>query len=114
VFPALPDKPDADALERAILEFWAAEDIFGKLRARNAGGPRFSFIDGPVTANKVLGVHTAWGRTLKDVFLSVTWNQTFQTIMSGTVSPVAEESRCRSYLRRSGLSWGGTSWPLGG
>src|SRR5262249_10927981 len=48
--------------------FWAAEDIFGKLRARNAGGPRFSFIDGPVTANKVLGVHTAWGRTLKDVF----------------------------------------------
>jgi hypothetical protein len=26
------------------------------------------FIDGPVTANKTLGVHTAWGRTLKDVF----------------------------------------------
>jgi isoleucyl-tRNA synthetase len=68
VFPALPGKPDADVLERAILEFWAVEDIFGKLRARNVGGPRFSFIDGPVTANKVLGVHTAWGRTLKDVF----------------------------------------------
>jgi hypothetical protein len=29
---------------------------------------RFSFIDGPVTANKVMGVHTAWGRTLKNVF----------------------------------------------
>ena len=25
-------------------------------------------MDGPVTANKTLGVHTAWGRTLKDVF----------------------------------------------
>ena len=28
----------------------------------------WSFIDGPVTANKSLAVHTAWGRTLKDVF----------------------------------------------
>ena len=32
------------------------------------GGPTWSFVDGPVTANKTLGVHTAWGRTLKDVF----------------------------------------------
>ena len=39
-----------------------------KLRERNRGGPRFSFFDGPVTANKTLGVHTAWGRALKDVF----------------------------------------------
>src|SRR5262249_42021625 len=35
---------------------------------RNRGGPMWSFIDGPVTANKALAVHTAWGRTLKDVF----------------------------------------------
>ncbi len=68
MFGDLPGKPDADALERGILEFWAASDIFAKLRTTNADGPRFSFIDGPVTANKVLGVHTAWGRTLKDVF----------------------------------------------
>ena len=38
------------------------------LRERNRGGPKWSFIDGPVTANKKLAVHTAWGRTLKDVF----------------------------------------------
>ena len=68
MFPVLPDKPDADSLERAILDFWDREDIFAKVRARNAGGPTFSFTDGPVTANKVLGVHTAWGRTLKDAF----------------------------------------------
>lgn len=65
---ALPDKPDHDALERAILEFWERDGTFEKVRARNADGPRFSFIDGPVTANKTLAVHTAWGRTLKDVF----------------------------------------------
>src|ERR1700739_4468085 len=68
MFPVLSDKPDADALERAIPDFWDREDIFAKLRAANAGGPTFSFTDGPVTANKVLGVHTAWGRTLKDAF----------------------------------------------
>src|SRR5215471_11978782 len=68
MFPAMPDKPDADALERAILDFWDRQDIFAKVRARNAGGPKFSFTDGPVTANKVLAVHTAWGRTLKDAF----------------------------------------------
>ena len=65
---ALPDKPDHDALERSILEFWERDGTFEKVRAKNAGGPKFSFIDGPVTANKTLAVHTAWGRTLKDTF----------------------------------------------
>ncbi len=68
MFSALPDKIEADSLELAILEFWDREGIFEQLRAQNSGGPRFSFTDGPVTANKTLGVHTAWGRTLKDVF----------------------------------------------
>ncbi|MBA3243583.1 MAG: isoleucine--tRNA ligase, partial [Actinobacteria bacterium] len=30
--------------------------------------PKFSFFDGPITANGTMGVHHAWGRTLKDVF----------------------------------------------
>lgn len=68
VFAALPAKPDHDALERSILELWERDQTFRRLREMNDGGPRFSFIDGPVTANKNLGVHTAWGRTLKDVF----------------------------------------------
>src|SRR4051812_8751856 len=68
MFDQLPDKPDHDALERAVLERWEREHTFDAVRAQNADGPRFSFIDGPVTANKTLAVHTAWGRTLKDVF----------------------------------------------
>ena len=68
MFSALPDKPDHNALELAILDLWANEGTFEQLRAKNVDGPRFSFIDGPVTANKSLAVHTAWGRTLKDVF----------------------------------------------
>ena len=68
IFTPLPDKPDHNALELEILEAWERESTFDRLRAQNASGPRFSFVDGPVTANKTLAVHTAWGRTLKDVF----------------------------------------------
>src|SRR5215211_3230233 len=68
VFRPLPPVPDHPAIEGEILAWWEERDIFAKLREQNRGGPRFSFFDGPVTANKTLGVHTAWGRALKDVF----------------------------------------------
>ena len=68
MFAPLPPKPDHPALEADILRIWEEEGTFAAVRARNADGPRFSFVDGPVTANKSLAVHTAWGRTLKDVF----------------------------------------------
>jgi isoleucyl-tRNA synthetase len=68
VFKPLPPVPDHPALEREILERWEDEGTFERLREQNAGGPRFSFLDGPITANNPMGVHHAWGRTLKDVF----------------------------------------------
>src|ERR1700759_193731 len=68
MFDPLPEKPDSNAIELAVLDRWEAEATFEALRARNRGGPKWSFVDGPVTANKSLAVHTAWGRTLKDVF----------------------------------------------
>jgi len=68
VFTRLPSKPDHPALEVEILELWERERTFERLRDLNRPGPKWSFIDGPVTANKLLPVHTTWGRTLKDVF----------------------------------------------
>ena len=68
MFKPLPSVPDHPALEREVLERWEDEQTFQRLREQNAGGPRFSFIDGPITANNPMGVHHAWGRTLKDVF----------------------------------------------
>jgi isoleucyl-tRNA synthetase len=68
MFRPLPPVPDHPALEQEVLAWWDERGIFGQLRERNRGGSRFSFFDGPVTANKTLGVHTAWGRALKDVF----------------------------------------------
>ena len=52
-------------MERKILSFWRDNRIFQKLRAQNAAGPRWSFLDGPITANNPMGVHHAWGRSLQ-------------------------------------------------
>jgi isoleucyl-tRNA synthetase len=68
MFRPLPSVPDHPALEQEVLSWWEERNIFDRVRETNRGGPRFSFTDGPVTANKTLGVHTAWGRALKDVF----------------------------------------------
>src|SRR4029450_9220218 len=68
MFAPLPDKPDHPALELEILDLWEREQTFERLRDQNRRGPRFSFIDGPITANGSMGVHHAWGRTVKDGF----------------------------------------------
>src|SRR5215212_7458335 len=67
-FEPLPAVPDHPALEVEILELWDREQTFERVREQNAGRPKWSFIDGPITANGSMGVHHAWGRTLKDVF----------------------------------------------
>ncbi len=54
--------------EEKILKFWKEKKIFEKLVKKNKGGKKFSFIDGPITANNPMGVHHAWGRTYKDLF----------------------------------------------
>src|SRR2546423_15501116 len=67
-YAPLPPVPDHPALEREMLELWERESTFFRLRERNRGGPTFSFMDGPITANNPAGVHHGHGRTLKDVF----------------------------------------------
>ena len=63
-----PGPLDFVALARDALAFWDRHDVFARLRAKNRGGPRWSFLDGPITANNPMGVHHARGRTYKDVF----------------------------------------------
>jgi isoleucyl-tRNA synthetase len=62
-----PGPLDFVAIARAMSELWERERVFARLVAQNLGGPRFSFLDGPITANNPMGVHHAWGRTYKDV-----------------------------------------------
>ena len=64
-----PDtKVDFVSIEHKVLDFWTKERIFEKRRQLNQGKHKWSFIDGPITANNPMGVHHAWGRTLKDIF----------------------------------------------
>jgi isoleucyl-tRNA synthetase len=67
-FEKVDTQVDFPAQERRILEFWEKIQAFDKLRQKNHGGPRWSFLDGPITANNPMGVHHAWGRTYKDAF----------------------------------------------
>ncbi len=59
---------DFVAIEHKILDFWKENDSFKKLVEKNKGNPRWSFLDGPITANNPMGVHHAWGRTYKDIY----------------------------------------------
>ena len=68
MFRPVPSRPDLVALEHEILDQWRERATFARLRAQNAGGPHWSFLDGPITANNPMGVHHAWGRTYKDLF----------------------------------------------
>ena len=68
MFRPVSAKPDFVAQEHEILAEWRDRRTFERLRARNAGGPRWSFLDGPITANNPMGVHHAWGRAYKDLY----------------------------------------------
>src|SRR5260370_20047818 len=68
MYRPVPKVPDFPAMERDMLRFWEENRIFEKLRLQTANGPRWSFLDGPITANNPMGVHHAWGRSLKDMY----------------------------------------------
>jgi len=56
-------------MEREVLAWWERERILQQYLRRNEASPRrWSFLDGPITANNPMGVHHAWGRTYKDLF----------------------------------------------
>lgn len=68
-FQEVSNKPDFVAMEKEMLNFWQKNDSFNQLRALRANSDqRWSFLDGPITANNPMGVHHAWGRTYKDLF----------------------------------------------
>jgi isoleucyl-tRNA synthetase len=68
MFRPVTSKPDFVAQEHELLQSWRDRKTFARLRAQNANGPRWSFLDGPITANNPMGVHHAWGRAYKDLY----------------------------------------------
>jgi isoleucyl-tRNA synthetase len=68
MFKPVPSKVDFIAQEYEIVNFWDEIKAFEKLLELRKDHPRWSFIDGPITANNPMGVHHGWGRTYKDLF----------------------------------------------
>ncbi len=69
MFKPVSSKLDVPALEREVIARWEERGTMARYLARNAASEkRYSFIDGPITANGSMGVHHAWGRTYKDLY----------------------------------------------
>ena len=60
--------PHYPSLEKEMLALWEQTRAFELLRDQTRGKPKWSFLDGPITANNPMGVHHAWGRSLKDMY----------------------------------------------
>ena len=68
-FKPVNSRVDFPAMERELLAWWQQTGMMGKyLRHNQDSDKRWSFIDGPITANNPMGVHHAWGRAYKDLF----------------------------------------------
>ncbi len=68
-FSRIPAKFDFVANERKLLDWWYDQGIVDKYLEKNENADKkFSFLDGPITANNPMGVHHAWGRTIKDLY----------------------------------------------
>ncbi len=67
-YRAVPPQIDLPAMEREILAFWHEHDTFQSSLEQTADGPRWTFYEGPPTANGRPGTHHVEARVFKDVF----------------------------------------------
>jgi len=68
LFKSLPPQIDLPATEHQILAFWEANEIFAKSVSARDGAPRWTFYEGPPTANGSPGTHHIEARVFKDLF----------------------------------------------
>ncbi|CAB5143005.1 unannotated protein [freshwater metagenome] len=65
---ALSAQIDLPAMESQILQYWSTNNIFEKSVTTRDGAPRWSFYEGPPTANGKPGTHHIEARVFKDLF----------------------------------------------
>ncbi len=68
VFETLPAQVDLPALEREMLRRWRETRVFEHSLQQAKDGPRWTFYEGPATANGMPGVHHMVARTFKDLY----------------------------------------------
>ncbi len=76
VFKTVTSQVNFPEMEKGILKWWYESGVVGYyLHKNDKSKEKFSFLDGPITANNPMGVHHAWGRTYKDLW------QRFNTLL---------------------------------
>ena len=65
---SLPAQIDLPSMEKGILDFWSKNQIFEKSVENRNGAKRWSFYEGPPTANGKPGTHHIEARVFKDLF----------------------------------------------
>jgi isoleucyl-tRNA synthetase len=67
-YQELPPHVDLAALDHEVIAAWRGHRVFERSLANTAGGPRWTFYEGPPTANGMPGTHHVEARVFKDVF----------------------------------------------
>jgi len=78
--PALPAQPDLPAIEHELLARWNRMRTFEASLKQTEGAPRWTFYEGPPTANGMPGVHHIEARVFKDLFPRFKTMQGFHVI----------------------------------
>ncbi|AWN23130.1 isoleucine--tRNA ligase [Deinococcus irradiatisoli] len=68
MFEPAQTSPQFPALEEQTLKWWAEKRIFERSLEQTAGGPLYTFYEGPPTANGQPGIHHVQARSFKDLF----------------------------------------------
>jgi isoleucyl-tRNA synthetase len=68
MYNSVPAAVKLPELDHAVIDFWDAHDIFGKTLAATAEGKKWTFYEGPPTANGEPGTHHIEARVFKDLF----------------------------------------------
>jgi isoleucyl-tRNA synthetase len=67
MFRPVDSRVNFPRLEKTILDFWKAHQIFEKSLEKRRGSTHFTFYEGPPTANGSPGIHHVLSRVFKDV-----------------------------------------------
>ncbi len=67
-YPPVPAQVDLPALEHEVLALWQRENTFAASLEARMGRPRWTFYEGPPTANGKPGAHHLEARVFKDLF----------------------------------------------
>jgi isoleucyl-tRNA synthetase len=67
-YEPIPAHIDLAATDHEIIEFWRKARVFERSLERTEDGPRYTFYEGPPTANGMPGTHHIEARAFKDLF----------------------------------------------